>query len=108
MPRGKRASIEYVPQFGGGIFRPKDDVEAELGELERDAVAEPAGTRGPSGEGAGAPRAWPAETDDVLVDPPGARSELANERTNGRTDERKRTRHSFDVWQDQLLALNEI
>ena len=108
MPRGKRAPIEYPPQFGAGIFRPKDDVEAELGELERDAVADPAGPRGSSSEEAAAPRVQAEETDDALADRPRVRSDHASDQTTGRTFGRTRTRHSFDVWRDQLLALTEI
>ena len=33
MPRAKRAPIEYTPQFGGGIFRPKETVAEELAEF---------------------------------------------------------------------------
>ncbi len=112
MPRGKRAPIEYTTQFGAGIFRPKDDVEAELGELERDTVADPAATRRPSSEEAVALRDWSEGTDDAPTARPRARGGRGNDETNvgtnGRTDERTRTRHSFDVWQDQLLALSEI
>jgi hypothetical protein len=70
----KRKPIDYTPQFGGGIFRPKDEVESERLVEETSSVAQ----KGP------------------FV------------RTNERTNERIQRRHSFDVWQDQLIALTEI
>jgi hypothetical protein len=36
VPKAKRAPINYTPQFGGAIFRPKDVVEGELAALELD------------------------------------------------------------------------
>ena len=112
MPRSRRAPIDYQPQFGGGIFRPKEDVEADLDELEHEggvladepAVAsrdesagsaiEAGATDGASRRPLRAAREQPAERTD--------------DRSNERTNERIRTRHSFDIWQDQLLALTEI
>jgi CRISPR/Cas system CSM-associated protein Csm2 small subunit len=70
----KRKPIDYTPQFGGGIFRPKDEVESER---------------------------LVAETSSVAQKRPFVRS-------FERTDERIQRRHSFDVWQDQLIALTEI
>ena len=83
MPKGKRAPINYTPQFGGGIFRSQDVVADELAALEH---------------------ADNGNTPDSIPDPP----IRTNERTVERTVERNRVRHSFDIWQDQLLALAEI
>ena len=111
MPRGKRAPIEYTPQFGAGIFRPKTTVDEELAELEHDAGEETPETAVPS-DSRRAPRTRPADADGA----PGPRgrsvaprpNEGTNGQTNVRTNERTRVRHSFDVWQDQLLALTQI
>ena len=79
MPRGKRAPIEYTPQFGAGIFRPKDAVEQDLAELEVGADVSNADGQA-------------AETDTA---PPRRRqaggersSDALSERTNVRTNER--------------------
>ncbi len=107
MPRSKRAPIDYAPQFGG-IFRPKEAVEHELAELER-------GTDEETIVGSPPPRSQATtiepETDEAssqVPHPSQSHVEITNERSNERTVERTRTRHSFDVWQDQLLALTEI
>lgn len=39
MPSVRRKAIEYTPQFGGGIFRPKEVVEEERSALEEPAIA---------------------------------------------------------------------
>jgi hypothetical protein len=104
MARGKRASIDYKPQFGGGIFRPRKEVEQELTQLEKQPE------QAPSDMSSG----------NDLED----KNEPSNVRTNDRTDrrpndgttkvapespaERVRVRHSFDVYRDQLLSLTEI
>ncbi len=99
MPRGKRPPIEYTPQFGAGIFRPKDAVEQDLAELEVGADA-------PNADGQAAePDAAPPRQRQVGSE---RSSNALSERTNVRTNERTRVRHSFDVWQDQLLALTQI
>lgn len=79
----KRKPIDYTPQFGAGIFRPKHEVESE-----RTAIENVSHT----------PRA---------ATPEGAQNG-SFERMNERTDERIQKRHSFDVWQDQLISLTEI
>ncbi len=110
MPRDKRSPIEYTPQFGAGIFRPRATVEEELAELAHDAGEDPADTAAFSEDGT-VPRTRPV---GVAGDPaPRQRAaprpnEGNNGRTNVRTNERTRVRHSFDVWQDQLLALTQI
>lgn len=101
MPKSKRAPIEYTPQFGGGIFRSKEAIADELAELEAtDAGDEPTETQEAE------------DTSEVVVKPstshPRAGSSRTNGRTNERTVERLRVRHSFDIWQDQLLGLTEI
>ncbi len=88
MPKGKRTPIDYTPQFGGGIFRPKDVVADELSMLGQEA-----GDTTP-------------DKPVVLKQQP--MSERTDERSNERTNVRTRVRHSFDIWQDQLLALAAI
>jgi hypothetical protein len=70
----KRKPIDYTPQFGGGIFRPKDEVESERLVTDTSSLTQKR------------PSVHPLE----------------------RTFERIQRRHSFDVWQDQLIALTEI
>ena len=101
MPTAKRAPIEYTPQFGGGIFPSKEAIAEELAELddvtEREVVDET------STEEAG-----PAAPTTATASRSTSRSKGTNERSNERTVERTRVRHSFDIWQDQLLGLSEI
>jgi hypothetical protein len=110
MPRDKRSPIEYTSQFGAGIFRPKATVEEELAELAHDAGEEATETSAFFKDGT-MPRSRPAE---AAGDPTPRRraaprpNDGTNGRTNVRTNERMRVRHSFDVWQDQLLALAQI
>jgi hypothetical protein len=40
MSKSKRAPIDYTPQFAEGIFRPKEIVADELGDLEKGGVEE--------------------------------------------------------------------
>jgi len=112
MPRSKRTPIDYKPQFGGGIFRSKEDVDQELAVLDRDAVAATDEDQGSELDDVAAPQSRAEEIDDTLPRQPRMIRERTNERTNvrwsGRTNDRTRTRHSFDIWQDQLLALTEI
>ena len=80
----RKRQIDYKPQFGGDIFRPPSEIEGELAELE----SEPSS----------------------IVRP--------NERTNGSTrgsstdtstpTKRAKTRHSFDVYRDQVASLHQI
>lgn len=81
----RRKPIDYTPQFGGGIFRPKDEVEHDLAALDT-ADAE--------------------DTPDKLT------SNRSNGRTFERTivasDDRPKVRHSFDVYKDQITALTAI
>ena len=111
MPRGKRSPIEYTPQFGAGIFRPKATVDEELAELGHDAGEKAVEPAVPPGDGT-TPRTRPTDADGEPVPRRRAGKPRPNdgtdERTNGRTDERSRVRHSFDVWRDQLLALTQI
>ncbi len=106
MPKAKRPPIDYTPQFGAGIFRPKETIAQELAELDDDDSA----GSGPGLLLAGAAQVA-AESDDPSNGSSSQRQARA-QRTNGRTDERNverlRVRHSFDIWQDQLLRLSEI
>ncbi len=106
MPKAKRTPIDYSPQFGAGIFRPKETIAHELAKLAQEAPADTA-------------EEIPARVDESVPDDSGQeangnapirQSTLArsNDATNERTNERNRVRHSFDIWQDQLLGLSEI
>src|SRR4051794_14200096 len=109
MPKAKRAPIDYTPQFGAGIFRSKETIEQELAELADEAATDADDT---------ANEVVPEDGAEVAADrvegsdrgAPGRRpqSPRTNERTNVGTLERSRVRHSFDIWQDQLLGLSEI
>jgi hypothetical protein len=104
MARGKRAPIDYKPQFGGRIFRPKEEVEEELAQIEEQLE--------------------PSSSDMSSIAEPEETVEPSNARTDGRTDEasngqttklvtepaaeRVRVRHSFDVYHDQLFSLTAI
>lgn len=109
MPKAKRSPIDYTPQFGAGIFRSKETIAQELAELEQaptETAEEILAADGVAG------------TDDAGQDGNGetptrqSRSMRTNDATNVRTferpKERTRVRHSFDIWQDQLLGLSEI
>ena len=76
----KRKPIDYTQQYTSGIFRPRDEVEAELASLDRGALPTP-------------PASGPVTSNDASFE---------------RTNERTRTRHSFDVFKDQIAALSEI
>ena len=113
MPKAKRAPIDYTPQFGGGIFRSQETIDKELAKLADEAATEIGDT---------ADQIVPEDGAEVTVDSveggngQGSRQRLrssrtngsANERTNERPLQRNRVRHSFDIWQDQLLGLSEI
>ncbi len=87
----KRSPIDYTPQSGGEMFRPRAVVENELAVVADDAQAESTPII--------------AVQLERLIEP---LSERTNGRTNGRTDERLIVRHSFDIGRDQLMALSEI
>jgi hypothetical protein len=104
MAREKRAPIDYNPQFGGGIFRPKEEVEQELAQLEEQpevAFSDMSSTQ----ESEEAIESSNVRTNDRTA-------EAANKRTTklaaGPPPERVRVRHSFDVYRDQLFSLTEI
>jgi hypothetical protein len=109
MPKPKRSPIDYSPQFGGGIFRPKETVDEELAELEGNppALDEEAEASGPLEL---APILSTEHSPTAVNSPitPRRTNGRTNERSNERTVERQRVRHSFDIWQDQLLGLTEI
>lgn len=86
MPKSRRTPIDYTPQFGGEIFRPKEVVESELEAVESQQIL----------------------AVDPVVEEQISSNVRTNERTFERPPERVRVRHSFDVWQDQLLSLVEI
>jgi hypothetical protein len=101
MPRSKRPPIDYTPQFGGGIFRSRDVVESELAAAEeRQAVpvTQPETEERPDASGRAVARSTRSRKG----------SERSNEPPNVRTNERTKIRHTFDIFQDQLLALAEI
>lgn len=78
MPR--RKPIDYTPQYTGGIFRPRDQVEAELASIDS------------------------PDPDPSLHH----KHSSSNDTTIARSNERTKTRHSFDVFKDQITALSEI
>jgi hypothetical protein len=89
----KRKPIDYTPQFGSGIFRPKDEVESERTALETTPDLSPTETQG-------------TENTNVL------KNERTKERkkviANEQTKERTLKHHSFDVFIDQLISLDQI
>lgn len=105
----KRRPIEYTAQFVPGVFRPADEIESELKSLNDEEINPPA-------------RSFTAVDTSHLRDNeerPGPQSKAmhvevrTNERTNERSQQvqeepRRRIRHSFDIWEDQLLSLAEI
>jgi hypothetical protein len=99
MPRAKRSPIDYTPQFGAGIFRPPADVAEELAELTPTDAEDDVETPGAVDAGLRL-RTRRVSTKRTTED--------TNEETFERTNERTRVRHSFDIYQDQLLALTEI
>ncbi len=87
----KRSPIDYTPQSGGEMFRPRAVIEDELAAVTDDERDEP--------------------TPIVAAQPYRSitsSSERSNGRTNERTVERLIVRHSFDIGRDQLMALAEI
>ena len=104
MPKAKRAPIEYTPQFGGGIFRSKEAIADELAALE-DLDANDASDGLAEAQEVGGIPETPVEPSPAHAP---TRSSRTSGRTNERTNERVRVRHSFDIWQDQLLGLTEI
>ena len=104
MPKSKRPPISYTPQFGGGIFRPREVVEDELAATEAAAVSTPT-----LDEAVEVP-VEPDRTEEEQSPPPAARpaTERSNERSIVRTNERTKIRHTFDIFQDQLQSLAEI
>ena len=106
MPQAKRAPIDYTPKFGVGIFRSKETIEQELAELADDTANEVVPEDGVK---VTADHVERSDGEDPGRRPRSPRTNGAtNERTNERTLERSRVRHSFDIWQDQLLGLSEI
>ncbi len=87
----KRSPIDYTPQSGGEMFRPRAVVEDELAAVAEESRDEPT------------PIA-PRQSERTIV----RTNERRNERTNHRTVERLIVRHSFDIGRDQLMALAEI
>jgi hypothetical protein len=105
----KRRPIEYRAQFVPGIFRASEEVEyerdADLTERD-DSSTSPVTPL--AAHQADRSRSRPREkqknvrTNERI-------SERSNERTTQTEEEpRRRIRHSFDIWEDQLLALAEI
>jgi hypothetical protein len=113
MPKAKRAPIDYTPQFGAGIFRSKQTIDQELAELTDEAATDTSDTADEIVPDNGAEVTTnSAEGGNGQVSRRRHRSSRTsgqtNERTNERVLERSRVRHSFDIWQDQLLGLSEI
>jgi len=109
MPKAKRAPIDYTPQFGAGIFRPKETVAEELAELDDDTTSNAnTDTREAEADQTGSADVTTSRSSSRSRNVNGRTNERSNERTVERTVERNRVRHSFDIWQDQLLRLSEI
>jgi len=89
MPRGKRTPIEYKTQFGDGIFRTREIVDAERAEVEETETAD----------------LVPPISESTSTVPLSVRS---TERPNDRIRVRQQVRHSFDIWHDQLQELAQI
>jgi hypothetical protein len=104
----KRRPIAYSAQFAPGVFRSPEEVAGELQLL--DEPEAPTDSR----PAANVDTRLVRPTDDRPAGHPHERtnerpSERSNERTDAREREpRRRVRHSFDIWEDQLLALTEI
>ena len=78
MPRAKRSPIDYTPQFGAGIFRPKATVAEELAELDDDTTSNAnTDTREAEADRSGTAVAGTARS-----------STSRTRKTNGRTNER--------------------
>lgn len=104
MPKAKRSPIGYTPQFGGGIFRSKEAIADELAELENMEANDADNAYVEAREA----EAIPETPTTPSTSRPSTKSARTNGRTNERTVERTRVRHSFDIWQDQLLGLTEV
>jgi hypothetical protein len=110
MPRAKRSPIDYTPQFGAGIFRPKETIAQELAELAEESPTDTA-EEFLSDDGVSVTDDLGQESNRNILtqQSTSARTNDATTvRTNERTKARTRVRHSFDIWQDQLLGLSEI
>jgi len=83
----KRSPIDYTPQSGGEMFRPRAVIEDELAVVADEERDEPP---------------------PILAIQDKRSIDQSNERSNGRTVERLIVRHSFDIGRDQLMALAEI
>ncbi len=99
----KRSPIEYKPQFGGGMFRSREEVESERTALEEDDRA--ASEQSDASADERTVKRTNGRTVEAMND---ETPRMMNGRTNERTNERTRVRHSFDVGRDQLLALSAI
>ena len=109
MPKAKRAPIDYTPQFVTGVFRSKETIDQELAELADEAATDTSDTANEIVPDDGTEvTADSVEGGNGQVSRRRLRSSRMNERTNERALERSRVRHSFDIWQDQLLGLSEI
>ena len=114
MPKAKRPPIDYKPQFGAGLFRSQETVAQELAELAEEASPDIAATASVIAPGDDTVILTDDQSEDVseIASRPQSGSKRTNGSTNVRTNERSgprtRVRHSFDIWQDQLLGLSEI
>lgn len=127
MPKQKRPPIDYRPQFSDTIFRPKEVVEHERADFPGDPDIPSTDTSTPK-QTASRNRRAPAreQTADRSNEQPSARTndrpnertnersrpapsrEVANEQLSVRTNERTKKRHSFDIYTDQLDALEAL
>ena len=97
----KRKPISYETQFAPGVFRSPDEVASELEALEEEGSSEEL------------PSSPVSNLDTKLLRPTQEFATRPSDRSNERTNEqhmapRMRVRHSFDIWEDQLLSLAAI
>ena len=104
----KRRPIAYTAQFAPGVFRTPEEVEDERQLLdESEALTTPRPVAKLDTRLVRTPDDQPSDQPNGRTD--GRLSERSNERTDvGEREPRRRVRHSFDIWEDQLLALTEI
>ena len=97
----KRKPISYETQFAPGVFRSPDEVASELEALEGEGTLEEL----PSSPVSNLDTKRRQPTQEFATRP----SDRSNERTNEQhMAPRMRVRHSFDIWEDQLLSLAAI
>lgn len=105
----KRKPIDYKAQFAPGVFRPTEEIEGELATLndvQATSSTDPVTTIDTRRARESADH---SEVEGKYVRTNERLSERSNEQTREAVQSpRRRIRHSFDIWEDQLLSLAEI